>query len=110
MDAPDSSQIASSGGAGVRSALGRPVVRLALLAALGFGGASWLQGQGTEGVDVASSGGEMLRVASLDKAQLTKLAVGILGFLTYKISLISVSIAPEEQPQEQQQQQQQEQQ
>eukprot|EP00983_Pelagomonas_calceolata_P000876 32037-Pelagomonas_calceolata.AAC.3 len=47
LDAPHSSQIAASGGAGVRRALGRPAVRLVLLAALGFGGASWLQGQGT---------------------------------------------------------------
>uniref|UniRef100_A0A7S3R653 DUF7755 domain-containing protein n=1 Tax=Dunaliella tertiolecta TaxID=3047 RepID=A0A7S3R653_DUNTE len=99
LDAPHSSQIAASGGAGVRRALGRPAVRLVLLAALGFGGASWLQGQGT-GIDVASGGG-MFKVASLDEAQLTQLVVGILGFLTYKISLISVSIAPEEQPQQQ---------
>jgi hypothetical protein len=42
----EGSQVLQSGGAGVLSALGRPAVRLLLLAALGFGGATLLQGQG----------------------------------------------------------------
>ena len=43
------SAVAESGGAGVKSALGRPFVRLLLLTAFAVGGASVLQGQDVQG-------------------------------------------------------------
>jgi hypothetical protein len=39
-------------------------------------------------------------VGSLNKQQLVQFAVGIIGFLMYKVTLVSVSLAPSEQQRE----------
>ncbi|KAG1655963.1 hypothetical protein FOA52_005218 [Chlamydomonas sp. UWO 241] len=82
----------------VRGVAGNPAVRLGFVAAAALAAASSLHNQGLVTQAIVSCEGMQCMVGSSAKEGASKLLLGLLGFLTYKVALVGVSLQPDDAP------------